>query len=235
MRAELRPFSPHAQARLAGVLYLIVIAAGLFAEAFVRDRVIVPSDAAATAANITRHSLLFRLGIAADLSTFVCAIPLTMILYFLLRPVNGQVALMMVMFNLIQDAIGGLNAINTYRPLQLLGGASYLKVFTAEQLQAMALASLRAHEVGFGIALIFFAFSCLALGYLTFKSGFLPRALGVLMAIAGGCYLVNSCALILSPTLASILFPAILLPAFLGELSFAVWLTAKGVRRDAAA
>src|SRR5581483_5075627 len=188
-------FSPQAYARIGGVLYLIIIAAGLFAEAFVRDRLIVGADAAATATNIMAHALMFRLGIAADLSTFLCAIPLTVILYVLLKPVDRNLALLMVIFNFVQDAIGGLNALNTYKPLQLLGGADYLRVFSPEQLQAMALLSLKAHAVGFGLALIFFGFSCLAPGYLIFASGFLPKALGMLMAIAGACYLINSFAL----------------------------------------
>jgi hypothetical protein len=222
-------FSPQSYARIGGLLYLLIIAAGLFAEALVRDRLVVPGNAAATARNITDHAFMFRLGIAADLSTFVCAVALTVILYVLLKPVNRSAALLMLGFNLVQDAIGGLNALNTYRPLQLLGGAAYLKAFSPQQLEAMALLSLNTHSIGFAVALMFFGCSCLALGYLTLTSGFLPKALGVLMAIAGACYLANSAAVILSPRLASILFPSILVPAFIGELSFAVWLTVKGV------
>jgi hypothetical protein len=229
MKSPPARFSPQVYARIGGGLYLMIIAAGLFAEAFVRDRLVVPTDAGATAANITAHALLFRLGIAADLSTFVCAIPLTMILYVLLKPVNANVALLMLIFNVVQDAIGGLNALNTYRPLQVLTGADYLKVFSPAQLQAMAMLSLKAHSVGFGIALIFFGFSCLALGYLIFASGFLPKTLGLLIAIAGACYLINSFVLILSPRLSSMLFPSILLPAFVGELALALWLTFRGV------
>jgi len=221
-------FSPQSYARIGGMLYLLIIAAGLFAE-LVRDRLVVPGDAAATASNITVHAFMFRLGIAADLSTFLCAVALTMILYVLLKPVNRNAALLMLGFNWVQDAIGGLNALNTYRPLQLLGGAGYLKVFSRQQLEAMALLSLNTHSVGFAVALMFFGCSCVALGYLTFTSGVLPKALGVLMAIAGACYLTNSAVLILSPRLASILFPSILVPAFIAELSFAVWLTVKGV------
>jgi hypothetical protein len=221
--------SPQAYARIGGVLYLIIIAAGLFAEAFVRDRLVVPADAAATATNIMAHETLFRLGIAADLTTFLFAIALTMILYALLRPVSNNLALLMVFFNLVQDAIGGINALNTYRPLQLLAGADYLKAFSSEQLQAMALVSLKAHSVGFGVALIFFGSSCLVLGYLLFRSGFFPRLFGILMTIAGLCYLINSLALLLSPPLAGALFPWVLLPAFVGELSLALWLAVKGV------
>ena len=116
-------FSPKLYARIGGVLYLIIIAAGLFAEAFVRDKLIVPTDAAATAANIMAHESLFRLGIVADLMTFLCAIALTMILYVLLKPVNRNLALLTVLLNLVQDAIGGMNGLNLYRALQLLGGA----------------------------------------------------------------------------------------------------------------
>ena len=221
--------SPQAYARIGGVLYLIIIACGLFAEAFVRDKLTVPADATATARNILAHESLFRIGIAADLTTFVLAVALTMILYALLKPVNKDLALLMVFFNLVQDAIGGINALNTYRPLQLLGGADYLKVFSPDQLQAMALLSLKAHGVGFGIALMFFGCSCLALGYLIFRSGFFPKLLGILMAITGACYLLDSFAVILSPPLASVLFTVILLPAFIGELSLALWLTVKGV------
>jgi hypothetical protein len=222
-------FSPQSYARIGGMLYLLIIAAGLFAEAFVRARFVVPGDRAATASNIADHAFMFRLGIAADLSTFLCAVALTVILYALLKPVSRNAALLMLGFNLVQDAIGGLNALNAYRPLQLLGGAAYLNVFSRQQLEAMALLSLNTHSFGFAVALMFFGCSCVALSYLIFTSGFLPRALGVLMAIAGVCYLTNSVALILSPRLASILFPSILVPAFIGELSFAVWLTVKGV------
>jgi Domain of unknown function (DUF4386) len=221
--------APQFYARIGGVLYLLIIAAGLFAEALVRNRLVVPGDAAATARNITDHAFMFRIGIAADLSTFVCAVALTVILYVLLKPVNRNAALLMLGFNLVQDATGGLNALNAYRPLQLLGGAAYLNVFSREQLEAMALLSVNTHSVGFAVALMFFGCSCVALGYLTFTSDFLPKALGVLMAIAGACYLTNSAALILSPRLASVLFPSILVPAFIGELLFAVWLTVKGV------
>lgn len=226
-------FPPQLYARIAGVLYLVIIVAGVFAEPFLRSRLVAPGDAAATATNITSNAFLFRLGIIADVSTFVCAVTLTVILYSLFEPVSRNAALQMLAFNLVQDAIGGLNALNTYRPLQLLGDAEYLKVFSRPQLEAMALVSLNTHSVGFAVALLFFGFSCLALGYLTYTSGFLPKALGVLMAIAGACYVVNSVARILSPWLASLLFPSILIPAFIGELAFALWLTVKGVNVEA--
>lgn len=167
--------SPQTYARIGGVLYLIIIAAGLFAEAFVRDKLIVSSDATATANNILANQSLFRLGVAADLSTFLCAVALAIIFYVLLKPINKTLALLAAFFSLVQDAIGGINDLNQYRALQLLGGAD------------------------------------------------------ILMAIAGACYLINSFAVILSPPIEGVLFPWVLLPAFIGELSLALWLTVKGV------
>jgi len=221
--------SPKRYARIAGVLYLLIIAAGLFAEAFVRQRLTVPSDAAATATKILTHESLLRLGIVADLATFVCAIPVTLILYVLLRPVNRDLAFLTVLLNLVQDAIGGMNALSTYAPLQLLSGAGYLTVMSREQLQALALLSLKAHEVGFAVALLSFGVCCVILGYLIYKSGFLPKILGVLLALAGLAYFVNSLVVILAPRTAATMFPWIAPVAFVGELSFALWLTVKGI------
>jgi hypothetical protein len=207
---------------MGGTLYLVIIAAGLFAEMFVRDQLVVRGNAAATATNITSYPLMFRLGIVADLSTYVCAVAVSIILFRLLAPVSRGAALLMLSFNLVQDSVGGLNALNAYRPLQLLGGAPYLQTFSREQLEALALLSINAHSVGFAGALMFFGGSCIALGYLMFRSGLFPGVLGLLMAMAGVCYLLNSTAVFLSPRLASMLFPAILVPALIGELSCAV-------------
>ena len=150
-----RRFVAAVHARIGGLLYLLIIAAGLFAE-FVRERFVVPGNAAATASHIRDHAFMFRLGLAADLSTFVCAIAVAVILYVLLRPVNRHAALLMLAFSLVQDAIGGLNALNTYRPCSS-SRAAYLKAFSREQLEAMALLSLNTQSVGFAVALLFFA------------------------------------------------------------------------------
>jgi hypothetical protein len=109
-----------------------------------------------------------------------------------------------------------------------LRGADY-KVFEPNQLQALASLSLALHEYGFGIGLIFFGVRCLVVGYLISRSGYFPKSLGVLQVIAGLCYLINSLALLLAPALANKMFPAILLPAFIGELAMGLWLLVKGV------
>jgi hypothetical protein len=220
--------APKTYARIAGVTYLIIIAAGMFGVS-VRERLIVSGDAAATANNIVTNASLFRLGIAADLSTFLLAIPMTLILYALLKPVNRDLALLTVMLNVAQDAIGGVNVLNTYRPLQILGGAGYLNVFSQDQLEALSLLSLNTYSTGFFVAMLFFGVCCVVLGYLIFKATFIPKPFGVLIAIAGLCYVANTVAVILSPAIASALYPAILLPPFVGELAFALWLTVKGI------
>jgi hypothetical protein len=110
-----------------------------------------------------------------------------------------------------------------------LGDAAYLKVFEPGQLHALAYLAVKSHGYGYGIALIFFGCECIVLGYLILRSGFFPRTIGLLMQIAGVCYLTNSFALILSPALADMLFPAVLIPAFIGEASLCLWLIVKGV------
>ncbi|MFL6234554.1 MAG: DUF4386 domain-containing protein [Thermoanaerobaculia bacterium] len=221
--------SPQAYARIGGVLYLIIIVAGVLGEIFIRGRIIVSGDAMATANNIMASQSLWRLGIAGDLIMHVCDVPLMLIFYVLLRPVNRNLALLAVLFNLIQTAVMVANEILLLVPLFLLGGADYLKSVEPHQLQALAYVSIKANDYGFGVGLIFFGFECLVLGYLIFRSGFLPRILGILMPIAGLSYLTNSFALLLAPAFAARLFPWILLPAFIAEASVCLWLLVKGV------
>jgi len=220
---------PQLYARIGGALYLAIILIGLFGEAFVRDKLIVSGDATTTVANILAHQSLWRMHIAGEMLLLVCAAALAMIEYMLLRPVSREFALLAVFFDLLSVAVEAAIAMYLLQALFPIDGAPYLKVFTPEQLAAMARMTVRAHGYGFGLSLIFFGCSCIVTGWLIFRSGYLPKFVGVLMQIAGVCYLVNSFALILSPALADRMFPAILLPAFVGELSFCLWLLIMGV------
>ena len=221
--------SPQVYARIGGVLYLIIIIAGTFGEVFVRGKLIVAGDATATAHKIMASEFLFRSGVVGDLIMHVCDIPLTLIFYVLLRPVNRDLSLLGAGFSFLQTAILCANKLNLVTVLLLLSGTNYLKTFDPNQLQALALLSLALHEYGFGIGLIFFGVSCLVVGYLMFRSGYFPRTLGVLQMTAGLCYQISSFAQLLFPSLADRMFPAILFPAFIGELSTCVWLIVKGV------
>jgi hypothetical protein len=220
--------SPRTLARIGGVLYLAIIVLGLFGEMVVRGKLVVP-DAAATAHNIVSSQFLWRLGITGDLVMHVCDIPLMVIFYVLLKPVSKNLALLALLFNAIQSAALIAYKLNLLMALFLLGNASYLKALDQSQREALMSVFLKADSYGFGIGLIFFGFTCLVMGYLIYKSRYLPRMLGVLMQIAGTCYLINSFALLLAPSFANLLFPFILLPSFIGELAVCLWLLFKGV------
>jgi Domain of unknown function (DUF4386) len=221
--------SPQTIARIGGLLYLIIIVTGIFGELFVRSKLIVSGDPAITANNIMASQLSWRISIAGDMIMHICDVPLMLIFYLLLRPVNRNLALLAVLLNLVQTAVLVANELNLLTPLFLSGGADYLNSLEPHQLHALTYLSLKNFDHGFGMGLIYFGLCCLVNGYLIFKSGYLPRALGVLMQIAGLCYLTNSFALILSPTIAHALFPVILLPPFIGEFSLCLWLLLKGV------
>ncbi|RTL59580.1 MAG: DUF4386 domain-containing protein [Sphingobacteriales bacterium] len=218
--------SPKVYARVGGIAYLVIIIAGIFGEMVVRKTIIVAGDASATTANILAHSQLWRAGIAGDLLMHVCDVIVMVCLYVLLKPVNKNLALLAILFNLVQTSVLVANKMNLLMPLFLSEDVNYLKALDPHQLQAMSYLSVKAHSYGFGIGLIFFGFTCLSYGYLIFKSGFFPKLFGVLMAIAGLCYLLNSFTLILAPKLSNFMM---LVPAFIGEFSFCLWLIIAGV------
>jgi hypothetical protein len=220
--------SPRLQARIAGFLYLLNILAGAFMYGFVRSTMIVPGDAAATSANILRHALLYRLGFVAGIVPLLCNVPLALIFYDLFKVVNRNFSALVAFFILVASAIEALNLLNYYAPLILLEGGN-LSAFKAEQLHAFAYMSLGLHAIGFNVAVVFFAFYDLLIGYLAFRSDFLPRILGVLMMIAGLCYLTNSLASFLSPRFAFHLLPYILVPSGIAELALCLWLLVMGV------
>jgi Domain of unknown function (DUF4386) len=217
--------SPQVYARIGGVLYLIIIVIGFCSDFLVRDKLVVSGD---TASNIVASESLWRISIAGDLILLVCAVALTLILYVLLRPVNKNLALLAVFFNIVELPIEAVSKLCLFAALFLSGNADYLKAFQPNQLRALVKISLKLHDYGFGIDLIFFGFACLVYGYLLFRSGYFPRTLGVLMAIAGLSYLTNSFTLILAPAYAGTIF-FILVLALIGELSLCLWLIVKGV------
>lgn len=221
--------SPQVYARICGALYLYIGVAGLFAEIFVRSKLIVPGDAAATAANITANELLFRVGFSGELLHLTFDVMVAALLYVLLRPVDRTIALMAAFFRLTSDVILAVASISHFAALRLLAGADYLATFQPEQLQTLALLALKLHGDGYSICLAFFGFACLALGHLIYKSTFLPKTIGVLMAIAGACYLLNSFVGFLAPAIAGKLFLVVFAPILIAEMTLALWLLVKGV------
>ncbi len=202
---------------------------GFIGEMFIRDKLIVTGDPAGTSSNILSHPLLWRIGIAGDLTMHICDAVVAIVYYILLKPVNRNIAKMALFFGLVQTAVLVANKMNLVIPVLLLGNSAYLKSVDPNVLHVLAYLSVVAHSYGFGIGLLFFGCACLLNGYMIFKSGYLPGFLGIMIQIAGVCYLINSFALILLPTLAGKLFPAILIPPLIGELSISLWLLFKGV------
>jgi Domain of unknown function (DUF4386) len=221
--------SPRLRARIAGALYLIVIATAMFAESFVRDPLIVSGNAAATAHNILASEQLFRLGFAADLANFACYIAVVLIFYGLFKPAGRTLSLVAAGFGMAGCITGAVNMINQLAPVVLLRGAPYLSAFKSDQLQAVAYVFLKLHTYGYAISMTFFGIYCVLLGYLVLRSTFLPRILGVLLAIGGAGYLTNSFAIFLSPAFAAQLGVYTLLPGFVAEVSLTLWLIVVGV------
>jgi hypothetical protein len=221
--------APRRLARTAGALYLINIVLGGFAIGVVPAIVAVGPDAATTARNIEAHELLYRLGLAAHVVVTVTNVPLAVIFYELFKVVNRRIALLDAAFILVATAIEAAGLLHQFAPSVLLGGGPDTSP-SAAQVQALAYAPGGALAgIDYSLHTVFFGFDILCAAYLVYRSGFLPRAIGVLLAIDGLAYLVHSFADFLAPGFADHLVPWIQLPALLGEGVLCLWLLVVGV------
>lgn len=219
----------HAYARVAGLLYLAIIVCGIFSEAYVRSSLIVPGDAASTAANILTFPSLFRLGFAADSMMVLCDVAVAVLLYALLKPVNPTLSLAAAAFRIVQAALLGFNLLFYYSALLILQEISPDPVFEADQLNRFAMLFLDIHSHGYDLALIFFGFSNIILGYLIVKSAYIPSVFGYGLAAVALVYLAGSFIRFLVPDYSAEILPLYIIP-LAAELSFALWLLFKGVR-----
>lgn len=221
--------SPHNYARVAGLLYLIIIVFGISSEVFIRSNLIVTGDAAATATNILASEGLFRLGFLADVFMLLSDVAIAILFYVLLKPVSKTLALMAAVFRLTQAAILGFNLLNYYAALLLLNGVAYTTVFNPDQLNALALLFLDLHSHGYDLGLLFFGLSSIILGYLIVKSNYFPAILGYGLIAAAVVYLTGSFTRFLFPEYISFIEPIYIVP-LIAELSLCLWLLVKGVR-----
>ncbi|MCP4539164.1 MAG: DUF4386 domain-containing protein [Chloroflexi bacterium] len=215
-------------ARIAGLLILIIIVFAPFGMMYVPSTLIVPGEATTTANNIVASEGLFRAGIASDSIVFMSEIVLVVVLYVLLKPVNKTLSLVAAFARLAMTIIQGINLLNHFTALVLLSGADYLTVFEPDQLHALVLLFLNVHDYVTHIWGLSFGLHLFVLGYLVFKSGYIPRIVGVLLLVASLCYLVQGFGNILFPQYKEI-FATI---GFLSmvEVAFPLWLMIKGVK-----
>jgi hypothetical protein len=216
--------APRREARITGVVYLLYFLTAISGEFFLKG-IVIEGDAAATATNILAHQTLFRLGLATGLIAIACYIAVTALFYGLFKPVNRSLSLLAAFFSLVGCAILAFASLFQLAPLVVLGGGQYLSVFKVEQLRALALLFLELNTLAGNICVVFFGVYCLLIGYLIFRSAFLPRFLGVLMALAGLGWLT-----FLSPPFADRLSPYNLVLGFLAELLLMLWLLMMGVK-----
>lgn len=217
--------SPRLKARIAGVVYLLTFVTGALSNAFIPG--LVGGDAAATVTHIMTHQTSFWLGFAFFVLVDVTYIVVTALFYDLFQPVNRSLSLLAAFFGLVGLAVQAVACILLLVPIVLLGGAQSLSVFSMNQLHALAYVSFSLFHLCFGFANVFFGCYCLLIGYLVFRSTYLPRILGVLMAFAGLGLLT-----FLVPPLASSLSPYNLALDILGEASLTLWLLVMGVNAE---
>ncbi len=210
---------------MAGVFQLLEAVTAAFGEVIVPGKLVVSGNAAATAANILGHEQLFWLGFASSLVGVVCHIAWALLMYELLKPVNRSLSLLAAFVILVGCAIQALTSLLYLAPLVVLTGGSSASAFTTPQLQALALMFLRLNTYAFNIDLVFFGLWCVLTGYLIFRSTFLPRILGVLLAISGLGWVTY-----LHPPLANYLFmPYLAVASALGEIPLELWLIVMGL------
>jgi hypothetical protein len=216
MTTPLAETSPSTRGRILAALYLFVIFAGITAQVFISDRLVVPNDAAKTAASIAANASLYRLGFTIFMLEMVAQVAVSLLFYDLLKPVNRSVARLSAIIGVTGAGIKTMARLFYYSPLILLDGASYLS--------ELSLVFIRINGRGAAIALIFFGFEGLLSGWLMFKSGFLPRFLGVLSMVGGLGWLT-----FLWPPLGSQAFIPVAMFAIVGVFATAGWLLIRGV------
>jgi hypothetical protein len=230
MVASAKMTSLRRTARLAGVLILLLVVIAPLGMMIVPSTLVVPGDAIATADKVRASEGLLRLGIVSEALTFLLEIAIVVLLYVLLEPVNRTLSLMAASARLAMTVLQGVNVLNYVDVLLLLDGSSYLGSFEPGQADALMLLSLNAHDYGSLIWGFFFGLHLLILGYLVYRSRYIPSLLGIALFFASLCYLVQSFGIVLLPRHEE----AFAVLGFLSivEVVFPLWMVIKGVSGD---
>ena len=227
LQQRIAEWSPRLKARMAGVFEALEGAGSAGGQVAILGSLVVTGNAAATAANILAHEPLFWLGFASSLIAVAFHLAWALLFYELFKPVNRSVSLLAMIGILVGCAMQALTSLLYLAPLLVLQGGSAFSAFTPHQLQALALVFLKLNAQAFDIYLVFFGLWCVLIGYLIFRSTFLPRILGVLLALDGVGWM-----LYLSPPLASYLFPLIAVASGLAEIPLMLWLLVVGMNAE---
>jgi len=215
--------------RFAGLLYVLISIPGIFALIYVPGKLIVHGNATATASNIAAHETLFRLGIAANLISQILFMWVALALYDLLKGVNRRQAALMLTLIVVPVPIVLLNELNAIAALILVRGADFLSIFEKPQRDSLALLFLNLHSYGFDITAIFWGLWLFPLGLLVYRSGFIPRLLGVLLMLNSFTFPVNSFTSLLLPQYENIV-SRWMKPLSFAELLFMFWLLIMGAK-----
>ncbi|MDQ2971791.1 MAG: DUF4386 domain-containing protein [Rhodanobacteraceae bacterium] len=226
MTNQMLDTSPRFTARLAGFFYVLTTLTGMFALVL-GGKLFVSGDPAATAANVLAHASLAWISPAANLIATACYVVVTALLYVLFKPVNRNLSLIAAFLSLVGCAAGAGSEAFDLAPAIVLGNAQHLGAFTTEQWQTLAYTFFKLNALTYNIAMVFFGLYCVLIGWLAFRSGFLPRIVGVLMAIAGLGWLT-----MLSPPLNHVLSDYTSITGLVGEGVFALWLLVFGVTAE---
>lgn len=214
-------------ARIAGLLFLMMVLFGLFAEIFFRQKLFVLNDIAATANNISSNVFLYRMGIVSDILMSLSYLLTALLLYKLLSSVNKKLAAVMVVFAIAGSVLLMINVLNEMAPMYILSGNNFLNAFDPGQQKSLAMLFYNLYLHGYMIGQIFFALWVLPLGVLIYKSGFIPKIFGILFVIETifGLTAVTVHFLVPNETIETI----VLLPAMIAEFSFMFWLLIRGI------
>jgi hypothetical protein len=227
MTEKTKEWSPKAKARLAGAFEALEGFTASWGQVTVLGQLMVVGNAAATAANILQHETLFRLGFTSSLLGVVFHLAWAFLFYQLFKPVNRGVSLCALLVILVCCALQAITALFYLAPLLVLTAGSALSALTQEQVQALAYMFLKVNGLAMDTNLVFFGLWCVLTGYLIFKSTFLPRILGMLLAIDGLGWMM-----FMSPRLGHYLFLPIAIACGLAEIPLQLWLLIFGVNNE---
>ena len=228
--------SQYKAARLAGLLYLIAMATGLFAEFYVRfpSTLVVSGDAVKTASNILANERLYRIGIANNIITFAIDVMLIWALYVLLKPVNRNLALLAAFFRLVETTIACVAIISSYVAMQFVSDADHLKTFDSSQIQALSILH-DTYALTFIVVAIFLGLGSTVFNYLLLKSRYVPRLLAAWGIFSSLLLLISQFTIIIFPEVEKTIIPACYGPIAIDEIALGFWLLFKGANIPAPA